>query len=223
MITKVGTVAALKQSVKFAIVAMAIGGLSAIDPGSTQIAQAQQRQDRPAAAQPAAPAAAPAAPTTPAQQPAAARPATVPQPVPETFEKWTLRCFQDAKGAQACRIETVVLEASNRPQLAITVRPPVDASTPPVATVTPPWGVLLARGIDMQVDGQQAMRIPVRTCLPTGCLADFSLIDAINGQWQKGAILKLTMAAANGQSLSIDVPLAGYPKAYARLLEKSKR
>jgi invasion protein IalB len=217
MITKVGTVAASKQSVKFAIVAMAIGGLSAI--GLAQIAQAQQRQDRPAAAQPAAPAAAPA----PAQQPAAARPATVPQPVPETFEKWTLRCFQDAKGAQACRIETVVLEANNRPQLAITVRPPVDASQAPVATVTPPWGVLLARGIDMQVDAQQAMRIPVRTCLPTGCLADFSLIDAINGQWQKGAILKLTMAAANGQSLSIDVPLAGYPKAYARLLEKSKR
>ncbi|MDF3072619.1 MAG: Invasion associated locus [Alphaproteobacteria bacterium] len=205
--------AALKQSVKFAVVAMAIGGLSAIDLGPAQIAQAQQRQERPAAAQPAAP----------AQQPAAARPAVVPQPVPETFEKWTLRCFQDAKGAQACRIETVVLEANNRPQLAVTVRPPADASQPSVATVTPPWGVLLARGIDMQVDLQQAMRIPVRTCLPTGCLADFSLIDAINTQWQKGTTLKLTMAAANGQSLSIDVPLAGYLKAYARLLEKSKR
>ena len=195
--------AALKQRLKFALTAMAFGGLSAITLGLGQVAQAQQR---------------------PAQQPAAAaRPATVPQPVPETFEKWTLRCFQDAKGVQACRLESVVLEANNRPQLAVTVRPPADATQPPVATVTPPWGVLLARGIDMQVDGQQAMRIPVRTCLPTGCLADFSLIDTINGQWQKGTTLKLTMAAANGQPLSIDVPLAGFPKAYARLLEKSKR
>lgn len=198
---------------KFALTAMAFGGLSAITLGLGQVAQAQQR---PAAQQPAAPPAQP-------QQPAAARPATVPQPVPETFEKWTLRCFQDAKGVQACRLEFVVLEANNRPQLAVTVRPPADATQPPVATVTPPWGVLLARGIDMQVDGQQAMRIPVRTCLPTGCLADFSLIDTINGQWQKGTTFKLTMAAANGQPLSIDVPLAGFPKAYARLLEKSKR
>jgi invasion protein IalB len=218
MIAEVGNVAALKQSVKFAAVAMAIGGISAIELGLAQTAQAQQRQERPAAAQPAAPATPPAAPA-----PAAARPAAVPQPVPETFEKWTLRCFQDAKGVQACRIETVVLEANKRPQLAVTVRPPADASQPPVATVTPPWGVLLARGIDMQVDGQPAMRIPVRTCLPTGCLADFSLIETISGQWQKGATLKLTMAAANGQLLSIDVPLAGFPKAYARLLEKSKR
>jgi invasion protein IalB len=181
------------------------------------LAQAQQRQAPPAQQQPA---------PAPAQQPPAqpaARPAAVPQPVPETFEKWTLRCFQDAKGAQSCRIETIVREADNRPQLAVVVRPPAAADQPPIATVTPPWGVLLARGIDLQVDTQPAVRIPIRTCMPTGCLADFSLIETINGQWQKGTTLKLTMAAANGQALTIEVPLAGYPKAYARLLEKSKR
>ena len=160
--------------------------------------------------------------TTPPAQPTP-RPATVPQPVPEVFESWEMRCFQDAQGAQACRIQTVIREQNNRPQLAVVVRPPAAADQPPVATVTPPWGVLLARGIDMQVDTRAALRIPIRTCLPSGCLADFSLIDTLNSQLLGGATLKLTMAAANGQALTIDVPLAGYAKAYARLMEKAKR
>ncbi len=195
------------------------GGTVAIAVGFLGLAQAQaQGQTQGQAPRPPAGQQQPPA----AQQPAP-RPPAVPQPVPETFDKWTLRCFQDAKGNQACRIETVVREENNRPQLAVTVRPPADPSQPAVATVTPPWGILMARGIDMQVDTQQALRIAVRTCLPSGCLADFSLIETINAQWQKGTTLKLTMAAANGQPLSIDVPLAGFPRAYARLLEKTKR
>lgn len=190
------------------------GAALALAVGLGGVAQAQNR--------PAAPA------QQPAQQPAAQpqpapRPAAIPQPVPEVFDQWTLRCFQDAKSTQFCRIETIVRESNNRPQLAVTVRPPADPSQPPVATVTPPWGILLARGIDMQVDAQQALRIAVRTCLPSGCVADFALIETINAQWQKGAALKLTMAAASGQPLTIEAPLAGFPKAYARLLEKTKR
>ncbi len=191
--------------------------------------QAQTRQPvdtrQPAATQgpPRSSAQAPSAVAQAAPAAPAPRPAAVPQPVPEVFDKWSLRCYQDAKGAQSCRIETIVREQNNRPQLAVTVRPPREDNQPSIATVTPPWGILLARGIDMQVDAQPALRIGVRTCLPTGCLADFSLIDVMAAQWQKGTTLKLTMAAANGQSLTIEVPLAGYAKAYARLLEKAKQ
>jgi len=216
---------------KAAIAALSVAGmlLVALAPvaaiAQTRQPSAAQTPQRPATTIPsspsavaqAAPAAAPAAPA------AAPRPAAVPQPVPEAFEKWSLRCFQDAKGAQSCRIETVVREQNNRPQLVVSVRPPSAENQPSVATVTPPWGILLARGIDMQVDAQPALRVAVRTCLPTGCLADFSLIDVMAAQWQKGTVLKLTMAAANGQPLTIEVPLAGYAKAYARLIEKSKQ
>ena len=183
-------------------------------PSAAQAPQRPATTPPPAAVAQAAPAAAPAA---------APRPAAVPQPVPEVFEKWSLRCFQDAKGAQSCRIETIVREQNNRPQLVVSVRPPSAENQPSVATVTPPWGILLARGIDMQVDAQPALRVAVRTCLPTGCLADFSLIDVMAAQWQKGTVLKLTMAAANGQPLTIEMPLAGYAKAYSRLIEKTKQ
>ncbi|MGE0661221.1 MAG: invasion associated locus B family protein [Geminicoccaceae bacterium] len=212
--------------------ALSIAGLllaAVLSTGSQTQAQTRQsdpRQPSATPARPSAPAAAPAAqPSTVAQAaPAAApRPAAVPQPVPEVFDKWSLRCYQDAKGAQSCRIETIVREQNNRPQLAVTVRPPQADNQPSIATVTPPWGILLARGIDMQIDAQPALRIGVRTCLPTGCLADFSLIDVMAAQWQKGTTLKLTMAAADGKPLTIEVPMAGYAKAYARLLEKSKQ
>lgn len=163
-------------------------------------------------------------PAPPAVPPAPqVRPAPVPQPVPETFEQWQVVCAQNPQGAQACRIQHVVRDKNQLPELAVTVQPPAKAGDLPVATVTPPWGILLARGLILQVDAQPAVQIPIRLCLPSGCRADFTLIEALNGQLQKGATLKITMAAAGGQAINVEVPLAGYPKAYARLLEKTKR
>ncbi len=162
----------------------------------------------------------PAVPPAPAPQ---VRPAPVPQPVPETFEQWQVVCFQNPQGAEACRAQNIVRDKSQRPELAITVQAPAKAGDLPIAVVTPPWGILLARGLVLQVDAQAAVQIPIRTCYPSGCRADFTLIESLNGQLQKGTTLKISMASAGGQALTIDVPLAGYPKAYARLLEKTKR
>lgn len=170
--------------------------------------------------------AAQAQPTNPAAPPAPApqvRPAPVPQPVPETFEQWQVICFQNPQGAEACRAQAVVRDKNQRPELAVTVQAPATAGGLPVAAITPPWGILLSRGLVLQVDGQAAVQIPIRTCYPSGCRADFTLIESLNGQLQKGKTLKVSMATAGGQALAIDVPLAGYPKAYARLLEKTKR
>jgi invasion protein IalB len=117
----------------------------------------------------------------------------------------------------------VVRDKNQRPELAITIQAPAKAGDLPTAVVTPPWGILLARGLVLQVDTQAAVQIPVRVCYPSGCRADFTLIESLNGQLQKGTTLKVSMATTAGQALTIDVPLAGYPKAYARLLEKTKR
>jgi len=166
----------------------------------------------------------PTAPTPPAAPPAPqVRPAPVPQPVPEVFEQWEVICYQNPQGQQACRMQHVVRDKSQQPELVVSVQAPAKAGDLPVAMVTPPWGILLARGLVLQVDAQAAVQIPIRLCLPSGCRADFTLIETLNGQLQKGAMLKITMAAANGQAINVDVPLAGYPKAYARLLEKTKR
>lgn len=165
-----------------------------------------------------------AQPTSPAPAPAPqSRPAPVPQPVPETFDHWQVICFQNPQGAEACRAQSVVRDKNQRPELAITIQAPAKAGGLPTAVVTPPWGILLARGLVLQVDTQAAVQIPVRVCYPSGCRADFTLIESLNGQLQKGTTLKVSMATTAGQALTIDVPLAGYPKAYARLLEKTKR
>jgi len=213
-----GMISALSMTGLLLVAALSMAGQT-----QAQTRQQSAQQPRASAPQAATPAAPPSSVAQAAPAAPAARPAAVPQPVPEVFDKWSLRCFQDAKGTQSCRIETIIREQNNRPQLAVTVRPPREDNQPSIATITPPWGILLARGIDMQVDAQPALRIGVRTCLPSGCLADFSLIDVMAAQWQRGTMLKLTMAAANGQALTIEVPLAGYAKAYARLLEKSKQ
>jgi len=171
----------------------------------------------------AAPAQTPTPPAPSAPPAPQVRPAPIPQPVPETFEQWQVICVQDPQGAQACRAQHVVFGKTQQPELAVTVQPPAKAGDLPVATVTPPWGILLARGVVLQVDSQAAVQIPIRICFPSGCRADFTLIESLNTQLQKGAVLKVTMTTPAGQPIALDVPLAGYPKAYARLLEKSKR
>lgn len=158
----------------------------------------------------------------PAAQPAPQQPsAPVPQPLPETFDKWQVGCVQDVKGKQACQMQQV-LRKDDVFQIAVFVKAPAEAGQRPVGTIVPPWAALLARGVDMQVDNGQAVRVPLRICLPAGCIADFTLVEALETQMQKGTTLKLTIANASGQAVSFDVPLAGFSRAYARMMERSR-
>lgn len=164
---------------------------------------------------------APAAPTTSVSLPPAAAPAApIPQPVAELFQNWRVQCIQNAQSRQLCRADQLVVGKDGVPQLAIYASPPL-AGRAAQAIVVPPWGVLIDRGLTLQIDSRQRFTAPILSCQPTGCLAEFALDDAVLGQMRQGSSLQVAMVAANGEPVVVTVPLAGFGAAYDRLLQKT--
>ncbi len=171
----------------------------------------------------ATPIAQPAGQPTPRPQPPAAPPSSpVPQPVAEIFEKWRVQCVQDAQSRQLCRAEQLIVGKDGVPQLAIYASPPL-AGRVAQAMIVPPWGLLVERGLTMQVDARPRFTAPIVSCQATGCWSEFSLDDALLGQMRQGTALQVTMIAANGEPVVVVVPLAGFAAAYDRLLQKNGR
>lgn len=154
--------------------------------------------------------------------PPSAASSPVPQPVAEIFEKWRVQCVQDAQSRQLCRAEQLIVGPDGVPQLAIYASPPL-AGRVAQGMIVPPWGVLIDRGLTMQVDARPRFTAPIVSCQATGCWSEFSLDDALLGQMRQGTALQVTMIAANGQPVVVAVPLAGFAAAYDRLLQKNGR
>lgn len=215
-----------KEKLSAAIVAVATVALGFATAGSLIVAEANAQARQPTENRQPNVAQAPARPAAqPAAQPAPARPpAPVPQPVPERFEQWSVICVANVQGQENCRAEHVVRGGNrNAPQMVFRINPPAANQQLSVATIIPPWGILLAQGVVMQVDSGQALRAPVRTCIPQGCLADFTLVETLQTSLQKGTKAKITVVGTDGKPVAVDIPLAGYPQAYARLLAKAKK
>jgi invasion protein IalB len=168
-----------------------------------------------------------AAPTTsvslPPATPSAAPPtAPVPQPVAELFEKWRVQCVQDAQSRQRCRADQVVVSQNGVPQLAIYATPPL-AGRAAQALIVPPWGILIERGLSLQIDARPRFTAPIVSCQPSGCWAEIPLDDALLGVMRQGTTLQVAMVGANGDPVTVAIPLAGFAAAYDRLLQKDGR
>ncbi len=80
-----------------------------------------------------------------------------------------------------------------------------------------PFGLNLADGVTIAVDGTDVQVLPFDTCLPAGCLVEAQLdpqqvADLITGQ---AAVIKLT--ARDGTPFDITASLAGFTAAWGRL------
>jgi invasion protein IalB len=160
-------------------------------------------------------------PAVPSAVPSASPPAApVPQPVAELFEKWRVQCAQDAQSRQRCRADQVVVGQNGVPQLAIYATPPL-AGRAAQALIVPPWGILIDRGLSLQIDAQSRFTVPIVSCQPSGCWAEFPLDDTLLGAMRQGTTLQVAMVGANGEPVVVAVPLAGFAAAYDRLLQKN--
>lgn len=83
--------------------------------------------------------------------------------------------------------------------------------------VVAPMGVYLPTGVGLEVDGEAASRIPFARCLPSGCLADMGVSDALLGKLKKGKEAKVIVFAGPGEGIGLPLSLNGFTKAHSSL------
>lgn len=139
----------------------------------------------------------------------------------EVYQDWRLGCSVQEQ-AMACVLSQDQVQQSGQRILAMEVRRHPDGSA--TASLLLPFGILLEQGVALQIDEQAPMTVlKFRTCLPSGCLAVFSVDPSTLGKMRSGSVLTLTVTTAAETQLTFPVSLRGLSAALDRVTALSAR
>jgi invasion protein IalB len=168
----------------------------------------------------AAPKAAPkGAPAAQAQQqapaPAAGAPAQQQDQVQLIYSPWTKFCLkgQDANAKQVCFTGKDGRIESGQPVVAAVIIEP-EGEPKKVLRVTLPLGMQLVHGTRVIVDSNPPQQSPYVICFANGCMADYEATPEVLANMKKGQNLIIQAINANGQPLTLPLPLGDFAKAY---------
>ncbi len=172
-----------------------------------------------AAPQKAAPKAPPAKGAAPAEQPAAQQQ----QPaagagqdqVQLIYSPWTKFCLkgQDANAKQVCFTGKDGRIESGQPVVAAVIIEP-EGEPKKVLRVTLPLGMQLVHGTRIIVDQNAPQQSPYVICFANGCMSDYEATAETLANLKKGQNLIVQAINANGQPLTLPLPLGDFAKAY---------
>jgi invasion protein IalB len=148
----------------------------------------------------------------------AAQPALAQGAVKSTHGDWQLLC-DTPPGAQAerCFLRQNVA-AEDRPNVALTVIVLKMADTKAThLRVLAPLGVLLPFGLGLKVDNADVGRVGFARCMPSGCLADVAMDDALLGKFMTGQNALFVIADTAEEGIGVPVSLNGFKEGFAKL------
>ncbi len=148
------------------------------------------------------------------QQPAPEQPAQQ-EPVQLIYSPWTKFCLKnkDPNPKQVCFTGKDARIESGMPVVAAVLIEP-EGDPKKILRVTLPLGMQLIHGTRVIVDQNQPMTAPYVICFTNGCMADYEANAEMVDKMKKGHGLVVQAINANGQPISVVLPLADFAKAY---------
>lgn len=153
-----------------------------------------------------------------------------------TFDDWQLTCPVVAEASRSCEIgpeppdpvSTGYSTEGAEGPVRLVGRYPADserAGPLPVFIATMPLGMLLSRGIRMQVGDNAAINLAVRSChadaVLQGCVAPFQLTPTLENQFRRGLAIRITSYNLDGTSNQQEFSLIGFTRALEALSERA--
>jgi invasion protein IalB len=148
-------------------------------------------------------------------------PPAVPDQLTEVYRSWTVSCRSAAGGGgRTCTMEQAVIDgASKQTLLRLVITPGTDGVA--AATLIAPFGLELANGIVLDVDGGESFTAPFKSCYQFGCVAPLALDGKRREAMRTGGAIRARMAPADDPSKTLDLKLSldGFTNALKRLEE----
>ena len=138
--------------------------------------------------------------------------------VKATFGDWTVRCEQQ-KGASAEQCALVQnVNAEDRPGLSLAVLVVNGAGgSDRILRVILPLGVLIPSGLGLRIDGTDIGKTGFIRCLPSGCIAEVTMGDALINQFKAGRTALFIVFQGPDDGIGIPITLANFAEGLAAL------
>lgn len=146
----------------------------------------------------------------------------------EMHGDWAVTCADRVQGqthAKACVVSQTQIDPKTHERVVtLEVAPALSSSGESAATVLMPFGLVLDRGVVLQIDNA-AVGAPARfqTCLPVGCVVQLRLDGKTLSMLRNGTYIKLiAVAATDGKRMLFTIPLRGLGAAVDRAMALAK-
>lgn len=145
-----------------------------------------------------------------AEQPKAADPV---KKTTETIGTWTVICSEAAEKSRCVAQQQLANTKNKQVVAAALVRLSKEGGAELVLQT--PSGVILAPGVTLTVDGEEAGKAPFEICAPRGCEASLLINQDLINKLAKGKSFTVTVQSMRGKSVALEFQLDGFTKAYA--------
>jgi len=138
--------------------------------------------------------------------------------VKATFGDWTVRCEQQpgASAEQCALVQNV--NAEDRPGLSLAVLIVNGAGgSDRILRVILPLGVLIPSGLGLRIDGTDIGKTGFSRCLPSGCIAEVTMGDALINQFKAGRTALFIVFQGPDDGIGIPITLANFAEGLAAL------
>jgi invasion protein IalB len=137
------------------------------------------------------------------------------QASPLTYSSWTKFCVKsDGQNTKQVCVTAADARLESGPALATAVVMEPQGGSKKVLRVTLPLGMQIAPGTRLVIDQGKPMPGSYVICFSNGCVADYDATADLISRLKKGRQLAVQAINADGQALSLNLPLGSFAKAY---------
>jgi len=129
---------------------------------------------------------------------------------------WRVSCSGSQLALECRAAQTLFVKKTGQPFLTVVVRVPSDTKKPSML-IRAPLQTYLPAGVSLQFAQGTAQTLPFRTCNRSGCVAAYELTETEIGSILNGADLRVTIQNQQKQPITLTVPAADFPEAYAKM------
>lgn len=129
---------------------------------------------------------------------------------------WEVRCGEN----NSCYMNQIVNNDEGAPLINIAIRQlKNNPQAKAIAVFVAPLGVVLPRGVEMRIDGGDAIGSPFLYCLANGCFSELAMTDEGLDRLRRGAAATLQIYSVQkpSEAISRKLSLFGFTKAYGAL------
>ncbi|KPU84049.1 hypothetical protein JI58_06155 [Marinosulfonomonas sp. PRT-SC04] len=147
--------------------------------------------------------------------------------IAEQFDAWQLRCVRVADGQkEPCHLFQLMKDPEGNAVAEINLVSLTNGGQAVAgATVVVPVETLLTKQLTLSVDGGAKKRYPFRFCSQIGCYSQIGLSNADIASYKRGvaASLSIVPAFAPNQTITVELSLSGFTKAYETLKTRTAK
>ncbi|WP_120634995.1 invasion associated locus B family protein [Ruegeria sp. EL01] len=132
------------------------------------------------------------------------------------FQSWTVNCAEEA-GQKLCAMSQS-LNLQNQSGLLLRMELQRGQEDGASGVVIVPFGLDIAKGISLSIDGGPRWNLPMRTCQNFGCVIPVTLGPAIIQELKESGSIQISLYTLDGgKTLEVPVSLAGFTAAFDAL------